>query len=57
MKQIIVAFVLLNIVIGVMFGVGASHPIHGWSQWLALELAQVLGAAQAVLYWSMWRKP
>ena len=57
MRQIIVAFVMLNLVIGVMPGVGASVPTRGWLQWLALELAQVLGAMQAVLYWSMWRKP
>ena len=56
MKQIIIAFVLLNLVIGGLIYTG-TVMIGGnpWQEWLSLELAQALGAMQAVLYWSIRR--
>ena len=45
MKPINVAFILLNLVFGTMLGLA----VKSFPEWLALELAMVLGAAQAIL--------
>ena len=49
--QILVAFALLNLVIGVLIGL-ATRSVP---EFFALQFAQLLGALQVVLYWSMWR--
>ena len=46
MKPIIVAIILLNLVFGAMLGLA----VKSFPEWLALELAMVLGALQAVLF-------
>jgi len=51
--QILVAFALLNLVIGVLIGL-ATRSVP---EFFALQFAQLLGALQVVLYWSMSRKP
>ena len=53
-RQIIIVFVLLNIAVGGLLAagiIGIGH--HTLGEWIALELAQALGAMQVILYWSM----
>ena len=57
MTQIIVGFVLLNLAIGALLAAGIiGIGQHAWQELLALELAQVLGAMQAVMFYTLWRQ-